>query len=183
MPASWQPVTVAFTEASGLVEGHHEVAGSWTINVAFGVVDVRRLLRHAPVVFVAVDAAQELWLDQHVEWVRSGRGSHPRRGSRMILKVSLVMVAIAAAAVFLSGCSRFKSKSTESTVNTPAHGAAGSCREAIDAALDKVYPTTKDYCFGLQANETKQEPPLAEVVVYCSEQPVPHLQYISYGLR
>ena len=67
LPPSWRPVALAFDGACGIVEGNHEPDGGWTLTLSYGLSDVRRLLRAAPVGFTAVEDHQEWWLDQHLE--------------------------------------------------------------------------------------------------------------------
>ncbi len=55
-------------------------------------------------------------------------------------------------------------------------------RAAIDSALDRIYPTEKDFRFGLSPGPGETEAPLAEVVVYRSSKPISHWHYVTYGL-
>ncbi len=58
----------------------------------------------------------------------------------------------------------------------------GGSKSAIDAALDRLYPTTRDLPFGMQPEPGEKEPPLAQVVAYRAKVPVPHWHYVTYGL-
>lgn len=55
-------------------------------------------------------------------------------------------------------------------------------RQHIDQALDRLYPTQRDYRFGVSAEPGEDEAPLAEIVAYRASTPVPHWHYITYGL-
>ncbi|MCA9640555.1 MAG: hypothetical protein KC492_07650, partial [Myxococcales bacterium] len=55
-------------------------------------------------------------------------------------------------------------------------------RRHIDQALDRLYPTQREYRFGLSAKPGEDEAPLAEIVAYRASTPVPHWHYITYGL-
>lgn len=55
-------------------------------------------------------------------------------------------------------------------------------RSAIDAALDRIYPTERDFRFGLSPKPGETGAPLAEVVVYRASKPSSHWHYITYGL-
>lgn len=55
-------------------------------------------------------------------------------------------------------------------------------RQHIDQALDRLYPTQRDYRFGVSAEPGGDEAPLAEIVAYRASTPVPHWHYITYGL-
>ena len=67
LPSSWVPVATAFKEAFGVVDGRHDGDGSWSLDLSFGLSDVRALLRDAPVTFTAVGTAQDWWHDAHLE--------------------------------------------------------------------------------------------------------------------
>jgi hypothetical protein len=67
LPPSWFSVATAFNSASGVVEGEHEPDGTWTVDLLFGLSDVRRLLQAAPARFTSVAVGQDCWLDQHLE--------------------------------------------------------------------------------------------------------------------
>ena len=67
LPPSWLPVAEAFHEASGVVEGEHEPDGSWSIDLMFGLPELRTLLSAAPVKLTTITSGQDVWLDQHVE--------------------------------------------------------------------------------------------------------------------
>jgi suppressor of fused len=55
-------------------------------------------------------------------------------------------------------------------------------RSAIDAAIDRCYPTELDHRAGLLAGPGEDLPPLEEVVAFAVSEPSPHWHYISYGL-
>lgn len=55
-------------------------------------------------------------------------------------------------------------------------------RSAIDAALDRLYPTERDFRMGLMAGPGEDRPPLAEIVAFRASHPVPHWHYVTYGL-
>lgn len=82
LPPLWLPVAGAFREAFGVLEGHHEPDGSWTLDLTYGLWDLRRLLVRAPVSFKAVEASEDWWGDCHLE---SEAGFHASRDGRAIV--------------------------------------------------------------------------------------------------
>lgn len=67
LPSAWVPVAMAFSRASGVVEGKLEPDGAWTLDLMFGLPDLSHLLREAPVEFVSVASGESWWMDQHLE--------------------------------------------------------------------------------------------------------------------
>jgi hypothetical protein len=82
LPSEWLPVATAFSKACGVVEGNIEEDGSWTLDLTFGLSELRQLLRDAPVEFTAVDVDQVWVLQQHVE---VEAGIHVAREARAVL--------------------------------------------------------------------------------------------------
>ena len=55
-------------------------------------------------------------------------------------------------------------------------------RDAIDKALDRLYPTERDFRVGFTAAADEDAPPIIEAAAYRALEPAPHWHYISYGL-
>jgi len=55
-------------------------------------------------------------------------------------------------------------------------------RHHLNQALDRLYPTQRDFRFGLSAEPGEDEAPLAEIVAYRASKPIPHWHYVTYGL-
>ncbi|MFN7132531.1 MAG: suppressor of fused domain protein [Myxococcales bacterium] len=64
----------------------------------------------------------------------------------------------------------------------PERAAAEDGRRHLDDALDRLYPTERDFRFGVTAGEGEDEAPLAEIVAYRASKPIPHWHYVTYGL-
>ena len=88
-------------------------------------------------------------------------------------------VAILAVGIWASRRNRLATAPAETPLE-PSRTQPG--RAAIDAALDTLYPKTRDHRFGLQPAPGEKAPPLEEVVAYRSLAPKPYWHYITYGL-
>ncbi len=108
----------------------------------------------------------------------------------MATTTNLILV-VAAAALATSTWFFLRARATSSSTAPPAQVVKPSAvattqdnpgRAGIDAALDALYPNTRDHRMGLQAGPGETAPPLEEVVAYRSLTPMPHWHYITYGL-
>ena len=82
LPSAWVPVATAFSKACGVVDGSVEADGSWTLDLTFGLSELSKLVRSAPVTFTAVDVGQAWMLQQHLEFES---GVHVCREARAVL--------------------------------------------------------------------------------------------------